>query len=358
VNRLKRKAKPLSVLAVLAVSSFALVACGGEEGDPAASDKCAPADVKLIGQVRNQTNPYEAAWLQGGDTFAAKVGLTQQKLTYDGESAKQQDQIRQVLTGDAKCTVLNVLPNGDSDTTPIVKAAQDAGAFVVTQWNKPADLKITDYPNWAAHITYDGVESGKQIADAMFTAMGGTGGVIALQGILDTAAAKDRFAGLQQSLTANPGVKLLEDQTADFDRTKALNVTKTLLTKYGDEIKGIWAANDDMALGAIQALQAAGRTDVKVVGIDAVPDAVKAVADGTMTATVSSDGPWQGGIGLAIGFCAATGQLDLSTVANRAFYAKQFLITKDNASQYTTPKVEPSEFDCANVFSRVAKPLS
>ena len=60
-----------------------------------------------------------------------------------------------------------------------------------------------------------------------------------------------------------------------------------------------------MALGALQALEQAGRTDVAVVGIDAVPDALTAIEDGTMTATVSSDGPWQGGIGLAIGYCVA-----------------------------------------------------
>ena len=84
-------------------------ACGAEDGySAAAADTCKPADVKLIGQVRNETNPYEAAWLDGGDTFAEKVGLTQERLTYDGESAKQQDQIRQVLTGDTGCPVLDV----------------------------------------------------------------------------------------------------------------------------------------------------------------------------------------------------------------------------------------------------------
>ena len=168
---------------------------------------------------------------------------------------------------------------------------------------------VTDYDQWLSHITYNGVESGKQIGDALAEAIGGSGGIIALQGILDTGAAKDRFAGLEESLAANPDVELLDDQTANFSRAEALEVTKTLLTKHGDDVKGIWAANDDMALGALEALQQAGRDDVAVVGIDAVPDALTAIEDGTMTATVSSDGPWQGGIGLAIGYCVATGEL-------------------------------------------------
>ena len=86
-------------------------------------------------------------------------------------------------------------------------------------------------------------------------------------------AAKDRFIGLEASLADNPGVELLDQQTANFSRQEALAVTETLLTKHGDKVKGIWAANDDMALGALQALEQAGRTDVAVVGIDAVPDA-------------------------------------------------------------------------------------
>ena len=150
------------------------------------------------------------------------------------------------------------------------------------------------------------MESGKQIGDAMAEAMGGEGGIIALQGILDTGAAKDRFAGLEESLADNPGVELLDQQTANFSRQEALDVTKTLLTKHGDEVKGIWAANDDMALGALQALEA-GRPHRTSRWSASTPCRTRspAIADGTMTATVSSDGPWQGGIGLAIGYCVA-----------------------------------------------------
>ncbi|GAA2356220.1 ribose ABC transporter ribose-binding protein [Catellatospora methionotrophica] len=360
---MKIEFRPTAVLLTLSLAVAGLTACSeapAGEADPNAAGACKPADVKLVGQVRNESNPYEASWLNGGDAFAKSVGLTQQRLTYGGDSTKQQEQISQILAGDTKCLVMNVLPNGDSDTAPIVKGADKAGAFLVTQWNKPADLKPSDYKTWISHITYNGVESGKQIGDALAKSIGGSGGIIALQGVLDTAAAKDRFAGLQESLKANPGVQLLDQQTANFSRAEALTVTKTLLTKHGDKIKGIWTANDDMALGALEALQQAGKSGkVAVVGIDAVPDAVTAVQNGTMTATVSSDGTWQGGIGLAIGFCAATGKIKVADIAadNRAFFAEQFLITKDNAAQFAAPKTDPADFDCANVFKRVAGPL-
>ena len=360
-------AKSRSAVALLSISLAALAFTGcseessaeGDKGSSSAAGACDPADVKLVGQVRNESNPYEAAWLQGGDDFAKSVGLTQERLTYDGDSTKQQEQISQLLAGDTDCLVMNILPNGDSDTPPIVEQAQEAGAFLVTQWNKPADLNVTDYSQWLSHITYDGVTSGQQIGDALAEAIGGSGGIIALQGILDTGAAKDRFAGLEASLAANPDMKLLDQQTANFSRAEALEVTKTLLTKHGDDIKGIWAANDDMALGALEALKAAGKEgEVAVVGIDAVPDALTAIEGGAMTATVSSDGPWQGGIGLAIGYCVATGDLSVDDITDRAWFAEQFLIEQDNVADFSAPATDESDFDCDNVFSRSQGPIS
>ncbi|SEM08092.1 monosaccharide ABC transporter substrate-binding protein, CUT2 family [Blastococcus sp. DSM 46786] len=361
MNRSRGTALIGSVVVALALSACGESSAEAEGEGSGSTGACAPEDVTLVGQVRNQTNPYEAAWLEGGDAFAESVGLEQQKLTYDGDSQQQQEQIRQVLaSGDASCTVINALPNGDSDTTPIVNAADGADAWLVTQWNKPADLDPTAYDRWVAHLTYDGVESGYQIAKALFEEMGGSGGVIALQGILDTAAAQDRFLGLQKALEEYPDITLLDDQTADFDRATALEVTRTLLTQHGEEVGGIWAANDDMALGAVQALEAAGVDGVAVAGIDAVPEALEAIADGSMTATVSSDGPWQGAVGLAMGYCAATGELDVASIdaEDRAFFAEQFLITEDNVGEFSDPQLDMSEFDCDSLFSRATGPIA
>ncbi|WP_299054208.1 sugar ABC transporter substrate-binding protein [uncultured Nocardioides sp.] len=361
---MKLSSRPAAALVGLSLAALALTGCSEEAagGDSAsAGESCAPEDVRLVGQVRNESNPYEASWLDGGDAFAESVGLEQERLTYDGDSTRQQEQVRQVLAGDTDCLVMNILPNGDADTPPIVQGADEAGAFLVTQWNKPADLNPVDYDRWVSHITYDGQESGQQIGQALVDDMGGSGGIIALQGVLDTAAAQDRFAGLEAALEENPDVELLDDQTANFSRAEALEVTRTLLNRYGDEVTGIWAANDDMALGALEALEAAGRAgEVSVAGIDAVPDALTAIEDGDMTATVSSDGPWQGGVGLAMGYCAATGELPVEDISDedRAFFAEQFLITADNVGDFQAPEADVEAFDCGAVFDRVAEPLS
>jgi ribose transport system substrate-binding protein len=331
----------------------------------APATQCAAADIRLVGQVRNVSNPYEASWLAGGEFFAGSVGLVQQKLTYDGDSQKQISQIRTLLaTGTGQCTIMNVLPNGNADTLALVKAAKDAGAYIVTQWNKPDDLNPwAGYDTWASHITYDGKVGGYLIAKALFDAMGGKGNVVALQGILDTGAAKDRFIGLQKALSENPNIKLLDQQTANFDRTQALGITKTWLTKYGDQINGVWTANDDMGLGALEALKSAKLAGkVPVVGMDAVPEALKDVQDGTFAATVTSDGYWQGGIGLAMGYCALTGKLDIPSLSHdkRAFFAKQTLVNKDNVAKFiSTPSADSyaPEWKCDNLFNRFDAPI-
>ena len=78
-----------------------------------------------------------------------------------------------------------------------------------------------------------------------------------------------------------------------------------------------------------------------------------------MVATVSSDGPWQGGIGLAMGYCALTGELDVADIdnGNREFYADQVLITSENSADYLTPKANLADFECGKLFDRVAGPL-
>jgi ribose transport system substrate-binding protein len=354
----------LAVMATAAMS-LAVAGCSSASQDATASSPAkSKNDIVLVEAIRSLSNPYHANWAKGGQYFGDSVGMQVKVLTDDGDSQKQLAQIRSLLSGD-KTVVLNVDPNTSSDTQAIVRAVKDAGGYVVTQWNKPDDLQPWDVgDNWVAHISFDGRVSGYQIATKLFDAMGGSGGIIALQGILDNVPAKQRYAGLQKALGENSKIKLLDQQTAEWDRNKAFQVTQTLLTKHSGKVKGVWAANDDMALGALQALKAAGlQGKVPVVGIDAVPEALQEIKGGTSgyVATVSSDAFWQGGVGLALGYQAATGRLKAGTEGHdkRAFYGKQFVIDKSNIDQYLTPPQASSyTTDWTNPFARSTGPLS
>jgi len=352
----RRAVAGVGILAIVLMGSACSKASDSPQGG--ASQTASKDNVVLVESVRSLSNPYHANWVKGGQFFADSVGLPLKVLTDEGDSQKQVSQIKSLLAG-GKTVVLNVDPNTSSDTQAIVKAVQESGGFVVTQWNKPDSLNPWDVGNsWVAHISFDGNVSGHEIAKRLFDAMGGSGGIIALQGILDNVPAKQRYAGLQKALAENPNIQLLDQQTAEWNRNKAFQVTQTLLAKHGDKVKGIWAANDDMALGALQALKAQNLVGkVPIVGVDAVPEALQAIKDGNSgyVATVSSDAYWQGGAGLALAYQAATGKLDVGSEdhKNRAFYGKQTVVTKENvADVMTPPTAESLKPDFANPFLR------
>jgi ribose transport system substrate-binding protein len=140
--------------------------------------------------------------------------------------------------------------------------------------------------------------------------LNGEGRVIELQGILGTSAARDRGKGFGQAMENYPDIKIIAQQTANFNRAEGLMVMENLLTAY-PEVDGVFAHNDEMALGAIEALKSAGMLDdVVVVGFDAIDDAVKAVEAGEMDATVAQQ-PYEMG---KLGVFHAFNYLELGTV--------------------------------------------
>ena len=138
----------------------------------------------VVNSIRSLTNPYHATWNKGGAAFAKSVGADYVTLVTEGNSEKGIADIKAVLAKTGGNCVVNVDPNDSPDARPIVEACKAAGAYVVTQWNKPNDLHPWDFdPNYVAHISFSGVPYGKAMAEALFKAMGGKGGIVALGGI-------------------------------------------------------------------------------------------------------------------------------------------------------------------------------
>jgi ribose transport system substrate-binding protein len=350
-------AAPASAPAATTAPAASAPAASAPAASTAAS-ACAPGDITLVNMIRSLSNPYHAIWDAGGQAYAKSIGAQYKVLANEGDSQKQVSQARTLLAaGNAACTVLNVDPNASADAEALVKAAQDAGAYIVTQWNKPDDLHPWDgYDKWIAHISFDGLPAGQSISEELFKAMGNKGKIVAIQGILDNVPAKQRFAGLEAALAANSSIEMLDQQTANWDRKTAFTLMQTWLTKYPDQIGGVWAANDDMALGALEALRSAGLAGkVPVVGVDATPDGLTAVAAGEMVATVASDAYWQGSAPFAMGVQALDGKIDVATLGQdkREFYGKTTLITKDNVAQFQAP-ADPANYaaDWADPWAR------
>jgi ribose transport system permease protein len=138
----------------------------------------------------------------------------------------------------------------------------------------------------ATTVASDNIAGGKLAAKTIADQLGGKGSILVLQGTAGTSAANEREQGFTEGLKAYPGIKVVASQPADFDRTKGLDVTTNLLQAHSG-ITGIFAANDEMALGAIKALGSKAGKSVKVVGFDGTPDGLAAVKAGTLSASVA-----------------------------------------------------------------------
>jgi len=174
-----------------------------------------------------------------------------------------------------------VNPTDSDAVVPSIEKANAAGIPVFTV-DRGANGGVV-----VSHIASDNVAGGKMAAEYLCKAIGGKGNVVELQGIAGTSAARDRGQGFNEYMSANcKDAVIVAQQTANFNRDEGLSVFENILQAQ-PEIAGVFAHNDEMILGAIQAAEAAGRTGIVFVGFDAIDDAVAAVKEGKLAATVA-----------------------------------------------------------------------
>lgn len=139
-------------------------------------------------------------------------------------------------------------------------------------------------------------ESARIAMEYIAERLGGAGNVLMMQGFLGQTAQIDRERGALEVVAKYPGLHLKAEQTADWDRAKAVTLMENWIQSFGDEIDAVFAHNDEMGMGAVLALEQAGIKDkVVVASVDAITDALEAVADGRLDATVFQDARDQGG---------------------------------------------------------------
>ena len=312
----------------------------------------------LAVSVRGLENPYIATINDGMHLFAEYLDSIGQKyemqvLDSQGDSAKEVDNMRQFAAMANGNAIAYADPNEDTIAYSLAEAMAESGGYLGTAWNKPADVGPADLtPNWVIHTSPDNVVNGYNIAKALFDSMGGSGQIFVVEGLLGNTANNDRVAGLEKALAEYPDIEVVAQDTGNWNTDEALALVETWLTQYPD-VGGIWCANDNMATGALQALDAAGlKGQVGVCGVDANTDIVEAIANGEATATVSSNGYLQGGYTLAICYAAWTGLLDVEALPAeyREFATPTVLIDSPEAAkewQSYVPDFDFSRpFDC------------
>jgi ribose transport system substrate-binding protein len=334
-----RTRRRLAAAAVAAAVSIGLTACTSTAAGGGQQQPIAKEDLVLVASVINTTNPYMASMIEGAKALSDKLGVPLKIVDSQGSSQTEISQIQSILA-QGKKVVLMVNTVASSDAPPIVNAVKAAGGYVTIWWNKPDNLEPwTVGNNFVAFQKHSGVESGQCNGKSIGDALGAQGGgVVMLPGVQDSTTSQTRVAGFKDALKAYPNVKVLEERPANWDQQKGFGETQTMLAKYGPQVKAIWAADDAMMLGAIEAVKQAGRTDIKFVSDGLYPPTIDYIKQGVpIVGETFHRGYMAASMGLYTSYLAATGKLDPATIPQeqRDSLFKISCVTPQTLDQYT-----------------------
>jgi simple sugar transport system substrate-binding protein len=218
---------------------------------------------------------------------AVKRGV---RLRFTDAQQKQENQIKAIRTFIAqKVSAIILAPVVETGWEPVLKEAKAAQIPVILV---DRGVSVSDDSLYVTLIASDFVAEGRMAAEWLAKKLNGKGSIVELQGTVGSAPAIDRKKGFEQGLAAAPGLKITRSESGDFTRAGGKQVMEAFLKAAkgeGAKIEAVYAHNDDMALGAIQAIQEAGLkpgSDIIVVSIDAVKAAFEAMVAGTLNCTV------------------------------------------------------------------------
>ncbi|WP_221352768.1 ABC transporter permease/substrate-binding protein [Streptomyces beigongshangae] len=263
------------------------------------------ANPKVGLSLSTLNNPFFVQIKAGAQAEAERLGADLTVTDAQNDASQQANQLQNFTSEGVDSIVVNPV---DSDAAgPSVRSANKAGIPVVG-----VDRGVNKAET-AALVASDNVEGGRLGAEALAEKLGGKGKIVILQGQAGTSASRERGAGFAEGLKAYPGIEVLARQPADFDRTKGLDVMTNLLQAHPD-VQGVFAENDEMALGAVKALGSKAGKSVQVIGFDGTPDGLKAVEGGTLYASVAQQPKELGRIAVRNALRAADGEKTEQTV--------------------------------------------
>ncbi|ATL31297.1 substrate-binding domain-containing protein [Streptomyces formicae] len=244
-------------------------------------------------------NPFFVQMKEGAQAEADKAGIDLTVTDAQNDASQQSNQLQNFTGEGVKSIIVNPV---DSDAAgPAVRGANKSDIPVVA-----ADRGVNKAET-ATLVASDNVAGGKLAAKTLAEKLGGKGKIVVLQGTAGTSASRERGQGFAEGIKAYPGIDVVAKQPADFDRTKGLDVMTNLLQSHKG-VTGVFAENDEMALGAVKALGDKAGESVPVVGFDGTPDGIKAVEAGTLYASVAQQPKELGRIAVQNAVRAARGK--------------------------------------------------
>ena len=277
------------LFAIVIVAAMVLAGCRGGAATPVATEATEGYTIGLSLSTLN--NPFFVTLRDGAQAAADAAGVELIVVDAQDDSAREATNIEDLIQRGVDALLVN--PTDADAIVPSIERANAAGIPVFTIDRAASGGEIV------SHIASDNVAGGRMAAEFLCTALGGQGKVVELEGIAGTSAARDRGQGFNEYMSSEcTGVEIVARQTANFNRAEGLTVFENILEAQ-PVIDGVFAHNDEMILGAIEAAKAANRAgEIVFVGFDAVDDAVAAVEAGDLAATVAQQPSEMGRLGI------------------------------------------------------------
>jgi ribose transport system substrate-binding protein len=273
----------LRVLAGLTAFALAgLTACGTGGGAPGASGGSGGGEKKVIGvSVADQKSLFYVAEVAGIQAEAQAKGVKVVVTSANNDSNQQVKQVNDLLTQQVGALIFT---SQDSTAAAAgVKAANKAEVPVIAVDQRPE----SGQGELATYIATDSVKAARELCTWMFQQMGGSGEIAILHGVLGSTAEIQRTQGCQEAIKATPGVKVVAEETANWDETEAFKATQNILAAH-PQLKAVFGESDAMGLGAAKAAEQANRHDgMWFVGIDGFPTMFDGVKSGLTQATMA-----------------------------------------------------------------------
>lgn len=308
--------KKWTLTLVSMIMIIVLAGCSLEPPEWAKPDGAGNQGQKKIGlSISTLNNPFFVSLKDGVVAEAQKQGIEVIVVDAQNDSAKQTNDVDDLIQQGVDALLIN--PADSAAISTAVQSANSVGIPVITL------DRSADKGEVAALVASDNVKGGQMAAEYFVEQLGEGAKVIELEGVPGASATRERGKGFHE--VADQKLDVVAKQSADFDRSKGLNVMENLLQGNPD-VQAVFAHNDEMALGAIEAIQSSGK-DIPVIGFDGNDDAIKSIQDGKLTATVAQQP-------VLIGQLAVQAALDVldGKQVEKSIPAELKLVTKENAN--------------------------
>jgi len=248
------------------------------------------SDTIVIGVLLSDTsNTFFVTMQEAIEATAAELGA--QTIVLDGanDAAKDVTNMEDLISAGVDFVLYN--PVDSNAAAAVVEAAAAVGIPVISIDRSVSGAEVV------SHIASDNVYGGRIATEYAIGLIGGEGYLAEIQGQAGASAANERHQGFNEAVAANGKVEVVSSQIGDWDTTKAMEIMENILTAF-PEVQAVFCANDNMAVGAVQACQQNGRADVFIVGFDCEAVALQAIAEGTLAATIKQQPALMGQMGV------------------------------------------------------------